>query len=273
MGWSDNIALAFHHLAQQRGLRIPQDVSVIGFDDHGAEFVDPPLATISGEWHQMGRAAANLALRIVSGELPMQQASHTIVEVPTCYIPRTSAAGGYGQVEFVVEDGVIVGKAVRQSMHAYLCSEKEYADFELVFEVKVGNMNSGVQIRSRTDPEAKHHGMSGPQADLDNGHGLSGRLYGEGTKFGWLESADRKPPAPHTYTRPNEWNTVRILAVGPRIQTWFNDEPVADLAHERLYKTHPRGVIGLQVHEIMNDQPAEVRWRNIKIREVVHNEP
>lgn len=29
----------------------------------------------------------------------------------------------------------------------------------------------------------------------------------------------------------------------------------------------PKGFLAPQVHEIMNDRPAEVRWRNLRIRE------
>ena len=41
---------------------------------------------------------------------------------------------------------------------------------------------------------------------------------------------------------------MRIVASGPRIQTWVNGQPVEDIVNEAVYKTHPRGFIGLQIH-------------------------
>ena len=59
------------------------------------------------------------------------------------------------------------------------------------------------------------------------------------------------------------------MAKGPRIQTWINGEKIEDLKDEAIYQTHPRGVIGLQVHGIGNKPgPYRAAWRNIRIREL-----
>ena len=43
----------------------------------------------------------------------------------------------------------------------------------------------------------------------------------------------------------------------------------ADLTHEEIYKTHPKGHIGLQVHGIGKKAPGEeIRWRAIRIKEL-----
>ena len=64
-----------------------------------------------------------------------------------------------------------------------------------------------------------------------------------------------------------EWNSFRILAQGPRIQTWINGQPIEDIADEEIYQTHPSGFIGLQVHGIREGTgPYEVAWRNIRIK-------
>jgi len=55
-----------------------------------------------------------------------------------------------GYAKYRVEDGAIVGTAVKGSPNTFLCTDKEYGDFILEFEVKCDpRLNSGVQIRSR----------------------------------------------------------------------------------------------------------------------------
>ncbi|MEM0969356.1 MAG: DUF1080 domain-containing protein, partial [Verrucomicrobiota bacterium] len=55
-----------------------------------------------------------------------------------------------GFATYRVEDGAIVGKTAEGSKNTFLCSEEEFADFELEFEVMVDDgLNSGVQIRSQ----------------------------------------------------------------------------------------------------------------------------
>ena len=60
-------------------------------------------------------------------------------------------------------------------------------------------------------------------------------------------------------------NSYRVRAVGPRIQTWINDTPVADLIDEASSRC---GFIGLQVHGVGDRGPFEVCWRNIKIKDL-----
>ena len=53
------------------------------------------------------------------------------------------------------------------------------------------------------------------------------------------------------------------------IVAWINGEEVANLKHDEVFGTHPKGMIGLQVHGIKKGTgPYEVRWRNLKIREL-----
>ena len=59
-----------------------------------------------------------------------------------------------GFAKYRVEDGVIIGTTVTKSPNTFLCTEKEFGDFILEFEVMVDpRLNSGVQFRSKIAPE------------------------------------------------------------------------------------------------------------------------
>ena len=171
-----------------------------------------------------------------------------------------------GTATYEVKDGTIVGTTKAGSPNSFLCTDKLYDNFELVFEVKVHNsLNSGVQIRSQTKggPQGR---VNGPQVEIEasgaNG-AESGYIYGEAAG-GWMTPADKLKP--HKHFKDGEWNEYRVLAEGARIQTWINGQQISDLVDEQKLKSHPKGFIGLQVHGVGNSGPFDVAWRNIKIR-------
>lgn len=171
-----------------------------------------------------------------------------------------------GTATYRVEDGTIVGKTSEGSPNSFLCTDREYSDFELRFEVKVDDaLNSGVQIRSKSIPEKNKGRVHGPQVEIAT-NGTAGFIYGEALGTGWL-SEDREDPKAKAAFKKGEWNKYRVVAKGKSIKTWVNDVPVADLVDEKSGMTS--GFIGLQVHSIpKNAGPYEVRWRNIEIKEL-----
>ena len=65
---SDMMALGVIRAARQRGLSVPADVSVVGYDDAPmVEFTDPPLTTVRQPVHAMGLAAVQALLEDVRG--------------------------------------------------------------------------------------------------------------------------------------------------------------------------------------------------------------
>jgi hypothetical protein len=176
-----------------------------------------------------------------------------------------------GTATYRVEDGTIIGKTTPGSPNSFLCTEKEYADFELEFEVKLldNELNSGVQIRSQTkEPEAgeKFGRVNGPQVEIEaSGEKGSeaGYVYGEASG-GWMTPEEKL--VPHKTFKDGEWNSYRIVDQGPRIQVWINGEQVSDLVDEEKFKSHPKGFIGLQVHGVGDRGPYQVAWKNIKIK-------
>lgn len=201
-----------------------------------------------------------------------------------------------GYQSFTVEVGNLVGRTAEGSRNSFLCTRAEYGDFELELETTIdGVTNSGVQIRSNARPFAetgkggeieKSLGLfasgivNGPQVEVRThypGIPIAGMLYGESMGTGWFTSKE-KIAAGHRYFNDTGWNKYRIVARGPRIQTWVNGNLVEDLVNEDLYRTHPHGFIGLQIHALTGRepgfaqsrislrQPLVVKYRNIRIK-------
>jgi quinoprotein glucose dehydrogenase len=199
-----------------------------------------------------------------------------------------------GAHRFTVEDGAIVGRTVESSasMNSFLCSLREFDDFELELDTMIDRItNSGIQIRTRVRPvqgagrgfESSAGRVNGPQVEIRRfykGQPATGLLYGEALGTGWL-SSEAKIAEGHPYFVDEGWNRLRIAARGPRIQTWVNGHLVEDVVNEEVYKTHKRGFIGLQIHGVSErelsmpihsgsgvtaSQPLVMKWRNIRIR-------
>ena len=184
-----------------------------------------------------------------------------------------------GTATYRVNKGAIIGKTKEGSPNSFLCSDKLYGDFELKFQVKLisNELNSGVQIRSQckelTDKEKargdKHGRVNGPQVEIEatkEKGAESGYVYGEALG-GWM--TPKSDLIPHKHFKNGEWNQYRIVAKGPRIQTWVNGTIVSNLTDREKHKSHPKGFIGLQVHSIKKGSgPYMVAWKNIKIKEL-----
>jgi len=86
---NDLQALGVYEAARRAGLRIPQDLSVVGFDDIAvARWCAPPLTTIRQPFAEMGATAAQMLLSIVAGGAP----PHSRVELGTTLVVRDSTA-------------------------------------------------------------------------------------------------------------------------------------------------------------------------------------
>ena len=86
---SDETALGVIEAARVRGLRVPEDLSVVGFDDTPvARLAAPPLTTVRQPLREMGAVAVRTALRLAAGE---RVSSHH-VELATELVVRQSTA-------------------------------------------------------------------------------------------------------------------------------------------------------------------------------------
>lgn len=87
---SDIMALGAYKAIQEAGLSIPEDLSVISFDDNEmARFVNPAITTVRVYKETMGRVAVKLLLERMEGRIPLPL--NTLL--PTELIVRGSCAG------------------------------------------------------------------------------------------------------------------------------------------------------------------------------------
>ena len=75
------MAMGAYEAIKERGLRIPGDVAVVGFDDQEliAAFLRPKLTTVALPFTSMGSQAVSLLAALIAGE---QVASRTLVHCP-----------------------------------------------------------------------------------------------------------------------------------------------------------------------------------------------
>jgi LacI family transcriptional regulator len=86
---SDQQAMGTYEAARQAGLRVPQDLSVVGFDDLPmCEWLSPPLTTVRQPLEEMGRTAARTLFQLLDG----QSLVSTRVELATELRVRHSTA-------------------------------------------------------------------------------------------------------------------------------------------------------------------------------------
>ena len=93
--FNDNIAIGTMRAARERGLRIPEDVSIVGFDDvEHASIVTPSLTTVRQPLAEMGRTAVSLLVRLLEHQsvetLSIQLATRLVVRESTAP-PRARA--------------------------------------------------------------------------------------------------------------------------------------------------------------------------------------
>jgi hypothetical protein len=173
-----------------------------------------------------------------------------------------------GSPVWKVEGGILRGGEPRGH---WLMSEREYADFVLEFEFKLGERgNSGCALRAPMRGDPAFDGIELQMADVRyNPEAADSELTG-----GLYRAV---APVKQNY-RPTEWNSYRVTCRGPRIEVLLNGELILDVdleEHTRPVKRHDgsdapplkdrprRGHIGFQ--ELSRDG-AHVEIRNARIK-------
>ncbi len=167
---------------------------------------------------------------------------------------------------FRVENKAIVAGSLDKKIphNEFLCTTKQYGDFELRLEAKlVGQgQNAGVQFRSKRVPDSTE--VSGYQMDIGVAWNRSvwGAIYDESRRRKMLVEPD--PEAAKKMIKTDGWNKMRLVCRGSRIQIFVNDQPAVDYT-EPDDNIPQKGIIGLQIH---SGKPTEAWYRNIRIREL-----
>ena len=161
---------------------------------------------------------------------------------------------------FRVEDGAIVAGSLKENVahNDFLCSKKEYENFELKLKVKLvpNSGNAGIQFRSQRVPN--HFEVSGFQADM--GEKWWGKLYDESRRNKILVETDAEKVA--KVLKPEDWNEYVIRCKGRRIQLFINGLQTVDYTEEDE-SLPTKGVIGLQIH---GGPPGEASYKDISIK-------
>ncbi len=108
---SDYMAYGAITAAEQRGLRVPEDIAVVGFDDNPlSAHLEPALTTVRQPFYEMGRRASEILLALVDAprpvnglnrngrvsEVPFTIFSESIrIKMPTSLIVRASCGASH----------------------------------------------------------------------------------------------------------------------------------------------------------------------------------
>lgn len=90
---NDQMALGVMHAIHEKGLRVGEDISVVGFDDiDEAKAYWPALTTVHQNFDEVGRQATGMLLQLIDGQQPERQK----VLIPTTLVVRDSTGPAPG---------------------------------------------------------------------------------------------------------------------------------------------------------------------------------
>lgn len=165
---------------------------------------------------------------------------------------------------FRVQDGAIVAGTLKEKIpnNEFLCTKEKFRDFELRLQAKLIGQghNAGVQFRSQRIPN--HHEVSGYQCDIGligTDRSIWGALYDESRRKKFLAEP---PPNSFGSIKHQEWNNLRIVAQGSKIEIFVNDQRMTEY-DEKESEIERDGIIGLQIH---SGPPTEAWYRHIRIK-------
>jgi len=95
--YNDVMALGALHAIRAHHMRVPNDISVVGFDDIAmAAHTNPPLTTVAQPKYRMGKLAMRLLAQLARGE-PVRSEGFTLLDAPLIVRESTAPFGGNGR--------------------------------------------------------------------------------------------------------------------------------------------------------------------------------
>jgi hypothetical protein len=153
------------------------------------------------------------------------------------------------------------GELVTDGAGAYLATDQEYGDIELLIDYRmVPKADSGIYLRAIPQVQIWDYTKEGGKWHL-------GADKGSGGLWNNSRGAPGKDPLVLADKPFGEWNSFRILMVGERVTVYLNGKLVVDHARlenfwNRKLPLPKQGPIQLQTHG------GEIRWRNIFLRTI-----
>jgi len=191
-----------------------------------------------------------------------------------------------GKVFWQVRDGTITCDSLGRKDHDYvwLVSDDEFADFELVLEVRGvphSPGNSGVQFRSRYDIDLGW--LHGPQVDVHPpAPWRTGLIYDETREtrrwiFPSLEDWRIEPsqgPKDWSWRSSDEaegWNEIRVFCRGTRVRTVVNGLTITDfdgagVLDDEAHRKHRVGLAGHFALQLHSDDELLIQYRSLRVR-------
>ena len=199
-----------------------------------------------------------------SSGFPFEVQKFTLTPLPASPTPtfdEWDLAKPLGQSQWTTLDGgVLYGSGA-----GWLATKQDYSDFELSLEYELpSGGNSGVFVRVSPTGKPDGTGFVGIQLLDDNAPANASSASVLRTGSLWNIETRKRP----LNTTPNQWHTLVVRAVGPRIQVTHDgtdalDTDLNSVTIPPTIKRQPSGRIGLQTMTT-----AGARFRNITIRDL-----
>ncbi|MCP4543813.1 MAG: substrate-binding domain-containing protein [Chloroflexi bacterium] len=116
---TDEVAIVAIKALQDRGMQVPDDVSVVGFDDDG-EYWTPPVTSVHAQWYEANVKAADLIIALLAGEQVPEQ-----TVLPSRMVVRQSCGCPSGTVRQIATGRVAQVGEDEQGLSGFIAQRQD----------------------------------------------------------------------------------------------------------------------------------------------------